>query len=265
MTPLLPDAEPKGFQLQQYRFTAHIRAPDSNPAPEDVEDRRMAVYRELFYNNVEGLLATGFPVIREILPDRHWHTLVRDFFARHRCKTPLFPELPGEFIRFLQEERQSSPEDPPFLAELAHYEWVELALSISDADQDPLPPHDVNGDLLTGVPLLSPLAWNLSYQYPVHRIGPDFQPRERTEALTHLVVYRDRDDDIGFLEINAVTQRLIAILKENAAQTGLDALKRIAQELSHPEPATVVEAGSRILGQLRGRNILLGTLATNPD
>ena len=259
------EAEPKEFQLQQYRFAAHIRAPQSNPAPADVEVRRMAVYRELFYNNVESLLASGFPVIREILPDQHWHTLVQDFFDRHRCKTPLFLEIAQEFIEFLQQERPKTEGDPAFLLELAHYEWTELALTISDADKDPLPPIDPNGDLMSGIPVLSPLAWNLAYRYPVHRIGPDFQPQEPSGELTHLVVYRGRDDEVGFLEINAVTQRLIEILKDNAGQSGLEALERIAEELRHPDSAVVVEGGRQILYQLRSLNILLGTLAATAD
>jgi hypothetical protein len=48
----------------------------------------------------------------------------------------------------------------PWLHELAHYEWVELALQIADDD---LPPHDPDGDLLAGKPVPSPLAWALAY------------------------------------------------------------------------------------------------------
>lgn len=260
-----PDSAPREFQLHQYRFTAHIRTPEDNPVPADIEPRRIGIYRELLFNNIDSLLSSAFPVIRQILTQEQWHSLVEDFFARHRCATPLFPEIPQEFIAFLQEERDGATTDPPFLVELAHYEWVELALTISDADRDPLPPLDLNGDLLSGIPWVSPLAWSLSYRFPVHRLGPDFQPREPGGEATHLLVYRGRDDEVGFLEINAVTQRLIELLKENGRMTGLDALKRIAEELHHPEPDKVVEGGRRILEQLRKRNVVLGTLAANSD
>ena len=53
------------FQELQYAFAAHIRDPESNAAPEGIEDRRLAVYRELFYNNVQSLLTSTFPVLRE--------------------------------------------------------------------------------------------------------------------------------------------------------------------------------------------------------
>ncbi|HKX55116.1 MAG TPA: putative DNA-binding domain-containing protein, partial [Xanthomonadales bacterium] len=33
-------------------FAAHIRNPAVAPAPADVEDRRMQIYRDLFFNNI---------------------------------------------------------------------------------------------------------------------------------------------------------------------------------------------------------------------
>jgi len=78
-----PMAEQPDFVRRQYEFAAHIRDPEAYPCPSDVEDRRMAIYRELFYNNIEGFLADNFPVLRQVLEDRHWHAIARDFLARH--------------------------------------------------------------------------------------------------------------------------------------------------------------------------------------
>ena len=55
------------FQRKQYAFAAHIRDPDGAPAPEGIEDRRIAIYRDLFFNNVSQLLSNTFPVLRKIL------------------------------------------------------------------------------------------------------------------------------------------------------------------------------------------------------
>ena len=89
------------FIQRQYDFAAHIRDPEHAPAPPDVEDRRMAIYRELFYNNVEGFLSNTFPVLREIYDDSHWHAMVRDYFSHHQSQTPLFLEIPREFLGWL--------------------------------------------------------------------------------------------------------------------------------------------------------------------
>lgn len=245
------------FIRQQLAFAAHIRDPEAVQAPAGIEQRRMAIYRELLYNNVEGFIRSGFPVLHELSDDATWHRRVRAFFRDHRCQTPYFAEIAAEFVDWLQHERGEHPDDPPFIAELAHYEWVELALSVSDADREQ-PKVDPNGDLMTGRPLLSPLAWPLAYRYPVHRIGPDFRPEQPGEQPVHLVVHRDRLDEVHFLEINAVTFRLLQLLADDSP-SGRQALVQIATELQHPDPDAVLEHGRSLLDDLKARNILLGT------
>ncbi|MDZ7802926.1 DNA-binding domain-containing protein [Thiohalophilus sp.] len=245
------------FQQQQYRFAAHIRDPQASPAPADVEDRRMAIYRELFYNNVEGFMADSFPVLRQLLNDEKWHRLIRHYFASHRATTPLFPEMPREFLHYLEHERTAEADDPPFMFELAHYEWVELALSLSDQEPD-WPRIDTQGDLLKGRPQLSPLAWPLSYHYPVHLIGPDFRPDQPSEQPTWLLVYRDARDEITFMELNPVTARLLQLIDNSEHATGEAMLEQIAAELNHPDPAVVIEGGQQILNDLHQRGVIPG-------
>ena len=252
-------ADMSDFKQTQYAFTAHIRDPQQHPCPQDVEDRRMNIYRELFYNNVESFMASSFPVLRRIMPDQQWHALIRDYFARHKAKTPLFPEMPREFIQYLQEEREPQANDPSFLLELAHYEWVELALSLADEEKhsSQINPH---GDLLAEHPVITSLAWSLQYHYPVHQIGPDYQPDTPSDTPTFILVYRNLNDNIGFLEINPVTARLVQLLAEYPRQSGRHCLEQIATEINHTDPETVVEGGLAILQDLQARDIILGTL-----
>jgi hypothetical protein len=141
--------------------------------------------------------------------------------------------------------------------ELAHYEWVELALLISEEEPN-LRDLDPNGDPLSGAPVLSPLAWPLTYRFPVHRIGPDHQPAEPPAQPTHLVVYRNRSGRVEFLEINAVTQRLLQLLGEGPERSGRGQLECIASELRHPDPQRVLTFGAELLHDLQARGILLG-------
>jgi len=246
-----------GFKKYQYEFTAHLRDPEHQPAPEGIEDRRIGVYRDLLYNNVESFIASGFPVLRSIYTDEHWHDMVRDFFANHKSSTPYFLEISQEFLDYLQHERQPRPEDPQGLLELAHYEWVELALMVAEETID-LQQVDPNGDLLQGHPVLSPVAWPLAYQYPVHRMGPDYLPEEPPEQPTYLVVYRNRVDEVKFLEINPVTARLINLLQDNPEISGELALNQIVQEMDHPNRDLVIEHGLSALQELQGYGIVLG-------
>ena len=261
----MPAAAKPDFMRRQYEFAAHIRDPDHQPAPEDIEDRRLGIYRELFYNNVEGFLTNSFPILRELMDDDSWHAMARDFYATHECHSPLFLEIPREFLNYLQQERSDRAEDLPFLYELAHYEWVELALSVveaGDGDTGAQAPDAATAsecDLLDGIPVLSMLAWPLSYRYPVHKIGPDFIPQTAGEQPTYLLVYRDADDEVGFIELNPVSARLLALLQENGKLSGRQALEQIAAELRHPNPEVVIEGGRQILQEWRQRRIVLGS------
>ncbi len=209
------------FQAVQRAFAGHIRNPDRHPAPAGVDPRRMAVYARLVYRNIEGFLAGTFPTARRVLPEAHWHAAVRDFVERHASHSPYFRDISTEFLRYLQAEREA-PEDPPFLAELCHYEWARRSLEQSD---EVLPPAGDAPPSLDARFAVSPLAWPLHYRFPVHRIGADFQPEEPPEAPTWLIVYRDRDDRLRRMESNAATTRLLGLLGEaGSARRALTAL-----------------------------------------
>lgn len=257
-------AEPASSEQQrlvelQRRFAAHIRDPATTAAPAGIEDRRMGIYRELFFNNVAGLLAGNFPVLNRILGPDRWQQLIRDFYRDHRCTTPLFHEISQEFLAYLGGERGERPEDPRFMHELAHYEWVELALSLEDASLDGQAV-DQHGDLLAGIPVLSPLAWPLAYRFPVHMLSPQFQPVEPPPEPSFYVVYRDRSDRVGFINVNAVTLRLVERLQHEPGLTGTEQLAAMAQELPQLDARTLRAGGAQALEQLRAQGVILGTL-----
>ncbi len=243
------------FQRYQAAFTAHIRDPRAHPRPAGVEARRMKVYSDLLFNNVEGFLLACFPVLRKVLGARKWTRLARAFFATHRSRTPYFRQIPDEFIQYLQGEWDAGEDYPPYTLALAHYEWIELVLSVSNRSADR--EVDATGDLLDGVPVANPVLANLRYDWPVHRIAPR---RKIAPAETFLLVYRDADDAVQFVEINAFTARLVALL-EPGTLTGRAALERIAAESRHPNPTFILEAGAAVLADLRARGALLGTAA----
>jgi hypothetical protein len=239
----------------QRAFASHLRDPAHAPAPADVEPRRMAVYAELFFNNVESLVSANFPVMRSLYADAAWRDLVRAFYRDHRCRTPLFTDLAREFIRFL--ETRDDANDPVFLAELAHYEWSELALAIDEADDDEVA-HDRDGDVVDGIPVVSPLARVLAYRFPVHRIRADYRPNEAPAQPTLILLVRDRDDEIRFLEIDALTALLFERLQANATASGRAVLDALLAELGRDDDA-VRASGLSILKHLRERDALLGT------
>ena len=249
----MPEAD---FQQVQEAFARHLRDPERYPPPEGIESRRLAIYRRLFFNNVANLLAKGFPVLRGLLEAAAWEQLVRDFYRDHGSETPYFPQLASEFVRYLAEERSAQPGDLPFLAELAHYERVETELVYADATQ----PQDVtpDGDLMVQVPVFSQAARLLAYEYPVHRIGADFQPDQPGEVPTYLLAYRTGEERVRFAELNPLGARLLWRVIETPA-TGDEQIRRVAGDFGLALSDELVASGRQLLEHYRGLGAIMGT------
>ena len=248
------------FQQYQLQFTGHIRDPKNIARPARVAASRMRVYREIVYNNLEASLAGCFPVCKKVLGKRLWHKLVRGFFVHHQSHSPLFRQIPEEFLAFLGEAHLLAdlPPLPGYLNNLAHYEWIELAVSAAELDNDWNRIH-VHGDLLAGIPVLAAAMALLSYDYPVQAISPRFRPEQPLQQAVNLLVFRDVGDQVRFIELNALTARLLSLLQAQD-RTGRQALGLIAEEIRHPEPETMMEFGRALLEDLRQQGVILGVL-----
>lgn len=246
------DALPE-FQRYQIAFSAHLRDPQHNPHPAHVSAARIAVYEEIVFNNLFESVSACFPVTQQVLGVEAWKLLVRAFMQQHSANSPIFRDIPQEFLAYL-EQGKLAKEIPAFLYSLCHYEWVELAVASAIASFDLA---DINpaGDLLAEHLMFAPTMQVLRYDYPVHKISKDNQPTAATE--THLLVYRDTQDEVKFIELNAMTDQLMTLLLQ--PMTGKEALKCIAEALAYPQLESLMAFGLDILEDLRSQGIILGT------
>lgn len=224
----------------------------------------MAVYRDLFFRNIQGFVERSFPVTARLLGPETLRELSYAFFSQHDCRTPYFHKIGQEFVDYLSREHVAEPDLPPFLAELAHYEWVSVKVRLNDE----APPHesdriDPDGDLLEQPLVLSPASELCVYTYPVHRINQDHQPQQKPESPTFLLAFRDLAGKSRFMELNPVTARLIALLKDQPDIPARSHLDRIAAELGRDNPEAVVDGGRQVLERLRERGAVLGALKSS--
>ncbi len=253
------------FQQKQYEFTAHIRDPKNHALPKNVEDRRMNIYRELLFNNVVEFIGNGFPVLKTFYSEQQWLKNIRLFYAQSNNHSPYFKDIPEQYLTWLESHYQVSNIDPPFMMELAHYELVELILDVSDEHND-LGIIDANGDLLNERPVISSLVWLLNYQWPVHLLdAQQYNPTKKPEQPSYLIVFRNRNDSVEFVESNPVTARLLEMLQNDNQLTGQQALTHIAKEMQHPQPKVVIDGGLQTLQNFQELGIILGTQILDND
>jgi hypothetical protein len=236
------------FQQYQLAFTAHIRNPQLHPKPKNVPLKRMAIYRDAIFNNLLTTISACFPVCQQTIGPRTWKKLVRKFVAEHAAKTPLFKEIPFEFIQYLK----TTDTLPPYFSALAHYEWVELEVTHQHSTIPPLSEHP---DFLDEVPHF--VAHQLlAYDYPVHQISKNNIPS--TISPTYLLVYRNHGFKVKFIALNPVTYRLLTLLSQDHV-TGRVALIQLATELGQQDATDLIEFGLSILLDLAKQEVFAGT------
>jgi hypothetical protein len=243
----------KSFQATQHAFIRHIKDPQANPFDSDIEDRRLAIYRELFFNNILGFLSSGFPVLESLYSEQQWNALARKFFSEHQCRSPYFIDISKEFVEYLSNEYQLGEYDPVFMGELAHYEWLELDLSVRKTKQLAQP---WDGHSLITEVLMSELATLVSYHFPVHQISADFCPTEAGE-IVYLVVYRDNSDEVNFTLVNAVTAHLLNTISQQGV-VSIDSLNKLMiAAMPQLDIQQIKESLQQVLQTLLRQEILL--------
>jgi hypothetical protein len=249
--------EPAKFQQFQAAFAARIRDPEGAPLPEQVPERRMRAYEELVFNNIEGFLLACYPITRKLLDDQQWDRAVRRFVIEHRCSTPLFREIPAEFLHWLEDKFEALFPSLPFLPEFMHYEWLELAVSVApgELNEQEL---DVAGNLMEGIPVLNPTSELACYHYAVHRIGPEFRPQQSDDQLHCYLLYRNAEDEVRFIQLNPVSARLLELLQQHQL-SGREALLQIAREIEFRDPESLLKMGSQQLQEFHQAGVLPGT------
>jgi len=244
------------FKKTQLDFAAHIRDPENTSAPDSVETRRMNIYIELFINSLCGLLEGSFPVMRTLYNDKQWRIFIRTFYKKKHNKTPHFPEIPREFVYFLK--NQPVNKEKPFLAELAHYEWVELFLDkhASEEQKNINIANDI-GLLSNKKPILSTVAEVHVYQYPVHQIKADFQPTAPLAEPIFILIWRNQNHQVKFSQLKPFSALLFEKLKANQTLSGHDLLTEIARAHQHPRPEQMAEQGFKTLKDWYNKDIII--------
>ncbi len=253
--PTSATSTPPERQLRlQEEFAAYLRDPEHNPAPAGIEERRLAIYRRLFFGNLRNLMAKNFPVLRRMLEDAEWDRLIRELMVEHRATTPLFPEIGSEMLAFIAGAGAHWLTERPWMAELIHWEYLETLARLHAAEvPEPVPaPEEITRCRLD----LNPSLQSARYHWPVHRIGPKFNPSEPLAQPINLLVYRRHDDEVAFERVNDLTARFLLLAQAKAGSTGLVLLQALADELSISPPDKVVKAGSEMLKHLGDREVI---------
>ena len=245
------------FQRYQAEFTAHIRNPTAHKKPANVVEERMAVYREAVVNNIFESVSVCFPVCQQVIGKRAWQALIRGFVKNYAAKTPIFREIPQQFLIYLDTVNlETIKKLPVYLKPLAHYEWVELAVSALETKPIKL---SKKTDLLNEKPVLAPHML-LEYDFAVHKISAKFKPKQLER--TQLLVSRNAEFAVQFTVLNPMTFMLLQIIEKNKL-SGEQALTSLAEQVNNDgvkiELEVILKFGAEILQDLANQYAIVGS------
>lgn len=223
----------KPFQEMQLAFTDYLRKKEIDVTMGEQQSRQKEIYRDLVYKNINHCIADMFPITKNIISETDWKLMISHFISSHRLQTPYFLEICQEFLVYLIHTRQPLPTDYPFMIELAHFEWIQLALDIAEIN---FPEYQHNSDPTEkSTWKVSPLVVGLTYSYPVHIIDESYLPKESGAQPTYLLVYRNRNDDIKILTTDNLSLRIIQLLQTHENINSVQIFQLLSAELDESQ------------------------------
>jgi hypothetical protein len=216
---------------------------------------RWCVYRKLVRGTLRGAVELAVP-----------RTLARlgavfdeylDRFLRERGpRTHYLRDVTTELLDFCEPLWEADQRVPAWALDLARHEAVQIVVSslrerVVQAELGEL-------DLERGLRFIE-AARVVRYAFAVHRLSADAAdrtPPERTPTL--LLVYRDREHDVRYLELSPVAATLLERLLAGA--TLRDAVLGACAETGN-ETSSVLDGTARLLADLAARGVVLGPVS----
>jgi len=213
-------------------------------SPIPVELPGAEVYRGLVRNNLRGVIKNAFPVSIEVEGDASFEARIEDFLDARAPSTSLYRDIPGDLVQWALEEALP-------LADLMHYEWLEIVAARHPAELDELTPGEPDEVRL------NPTMQFGMYQRKVHLLSAERTELEHESVpVVYLVWRRPVTDEIAFHRVGLLLARALAHAQVHGGPQGA-LVERLLQEHPSLDAEEVAERLSETLDQLRERDGVL--------
>ncbi len=154
-------------------------------------------YRRLLRNNFNEVMKQAFPIARTVLPEAQWDRLIDDFMAAHPAATPQIWKLPREFYHFVKANGYGDRMALPFLNDLLHFEWIEIAVHTMP-DQNRGISHQ-KGDPMKDRITVNPEHRLIRLSYPVHLYAAGEVEKHKGDYF--VLTFRRKDFEVLFMDL----------------------------------------------------------------
>lgn len=219
-----------------------------------VKKDRLHHYKRLIYNIIDDAIESAYPIARSILSDEQWTEMIDAFVSEHQCHHPQLFRMPEELIDFVQLKNFDEKFNLPHLVDTLHFEWAEVEIH-SMQDQD-LPIVNITGNFLNSIIIFSPYCQLLSLAYPIHKLNSVDIINAKGEYF--MLVYREENGTVQYLELTALTHFLISNLSEENT-TLIELLAPLLKDKDETEKQEWYSQGISFLNELQSIGVVQGT------
>jgi hypothetical protein len=242
---------------QQFKLAEYCKT-GIKPELLGVKDENLHHYRRLVFNIGLDTLETAYPITYSFLDSEIWHSLVRDFYAEHKCQTPQVWRMPLEFYEYCLKKDIQAKLTIPFLNDLLYFEWLELEVHTMDDIAYPL--FILEGDWLNEPIALNPEHKLIKLTYPVHMLAPTEITLDAAGNY-FLLMYREKESgNIQFMDISILYAYIIEQLQNGLV---LNSIIEEANTLFQINDLNLIkEHVLNFITDLKQRQFILGFLTT---
>lgn len=220
---------------------------------EGAKQERLHHYRRLTYNIIKGALATAYPIAKETLTESEWITMVDDYFANYKMKTPYIWKMPFEFYTYCMGRNYDLKFNRPYLEELLYFEWMEIELHTMEDMAIPI--YKEKGDLLRDKLVVTPEHELLVFEYPVHKYkGDDLLDKEGNYFV--LIFRKNNTGAVRFINLSSFfALTLETLIDEN---TTLESAIKTSSEAFGIDENQAIQHGLVFANDLVAQGFVLG-------
>lgn len=217
--------------------------------------KNLAVYRRLVRGTLREALSLAIPRTMARLGEL-FECYFDRFLAERAPRTHYLRDVTSEFITFCRPLWQSDPRVEDYLIDLARHEALEIEL----AAQPVGPAAVVQPELDLERPIaVDQTARVMRYDYAVHRLSEEESDRSLpVRRQTYLLVYRDADHDVRYLELTALAGLIFEALVTERVPLKT-AILGACDALRVPLDESVVSSVANVLSDLAKRGVLRGS------
>lgn len=239
------------FRQSQFALARYLRNPLAVLPPEEVTIEDAIACTQAMAAHLSEVLDTAFPVTHALLGEDLWQQAVRLFLKEAPSHAPWAGAVQRAFVAHVSQS-PSMQGLPAWLQDLAHYEWLQNAVSTASVNW---PAFDVHGDVMQRAVVLNPTHVEAVYEWPLHGTSDEHKLNDMQHIYVSML--RDVNDELHVFDSSMFRSQLLDLLREG--QTGVQALLTLARWLSHPEPETFVHEAKPVMLQLQREGVVLGT------